>query len=266
MQFSKLYSEFATAGLSPSEQVALAHMYDRMQLSQGNSKYYDEQHHAYYITFSREELSDLLNVSMNTITNVFRSLKKKGWLVIKQRFNSTNVIFLPKALEHNICDSDSQDLCSNQTSSNQTDKEQYDKHDTKSSVESLELDGITNSIIDKVGFSQRVASTLKTLSFNDPEKLYYYVKLILKSKRTALRFSVPKNSEFRRFETNPLLNEKLEKSLEPIIRNANRKAKNSYGYMLKSFRNLFEEAIDERSQQLHQNNNIDDFLPGNLVY
>lgn len=266
MQFSKLYADFAAAGLEPAEQITMAHLYDRMELSKQNNGFYDNKEHAYYITFSRDELSDLLNVSVGTITRVFKSLRKKGWIITKQRFNASNRIFLPKSLECKNETSKVQKSNSNQTEPNQPKREQYDKHDTNKDVDDLKLDGIANSIINKAGFSPRVASMLKTLSFNKPDKLHYYVKLILKSKRTALRYSVPKSSELRQFETNPLLNDKLEQSLEPIIRNANRKAKNSYGYMLKSFRNLFEEAIDERSQQLHHNDNIDDFLPGNLAY
>lgn len=267
MQFSKLYADFAAAGLEPAEQITMAHLYDRMELSKQNNSFYDNKEHAYYITFSRDELSDLLNVSVGTITRVFKSLRKKGWIITKQRFNASNRIFLPKSLE---CKNETSKISksnSNQTELNQSEKEKYDKHDTNNKdVDGLKLDGLTNSIIHKAGFSPRVASMLKALSFNQPDKLHYYVRLILKSKRTALRYSVPNNSELRRFETNPLLNEKLEKSLEPIIRNANRQAKNRYGYMLKSFRNLFEEAIDERSQQIHHNDTIVDFLPGKLAF
>lgn len=265
MQFYKLYADFAAAGLEPAEQITMAHLYDRMELSKQNNGFYDNKEHAYYITFSRDELSDLLNVSVGTITRIFKSLRKKGWIITKQRFNASNRIFLPKSLECKNETSKVSKSNSNQTDPNQPEKKQYDKHDTNKDVGELELNGLTNSVINKVGFSTRVASTIKALSFNNPDKFRYYVKLILKAKRMALRFKITKNSELRQFETNPMLNERLERSLEPIIRNANRKAKNSYGYMLKSFRNLFEEAMDERSQQLHCNDNIDDLLPGKLA-
>lgn len=267
MKFSKLFEEFSDAGLSPAEQVALTRLYDRMSLSEGNSDFYDKQQNAYYVTYSRADMADKLNVSTNTVTNIFKSLKRKGWLIVKQRFNSTNRIFLPISLKTKNCTAETQKLVSNKTEYNNTNKKiSHNKNDTKNfSVESLELDGIAQSLTNKAGFSPRLVSKLKILSFNKPDMLYDYGKLILKSKRIALRFSVAKDSSLRRFETNPLLNEYLENHTEPIIRNANRKAKNKYGYMVKSFKNLFEEAIDDYSQHLHDNNNIEGLLPGNIA-
>lgn len=266
MQFSKLYADFATAGLEPAEQITMAHLYDRMELSKQNNGFYDDKEHAYYITFSRDELADLLNVSVGTITRVFKSLRKKGWIITKQRFNASNRIFLPKSLECKNETSKVSKSNSNQTEPNQTDRTSHNNHDTKKEVNDLKMAGIEHSLINKSGFSPRLASSLKALSFNDPNKLYEYGKLILKAKRTALRYSVPKNSNLRQFETNPLLNDKLEKSIEPIIRNANHKVKNKYGYMLKSCRNLIEEAIDEYSQSITLNKQIDALLPENLAY
>ncbi|CAI2673539.1 hypothetical protein AKUG0406_PLPX00340 (plasmid) [Apilactobacillus kunkeei] len=266
-KFTKLYKRFAEEGLSPNEQVALSYMYDRMDLSEGNNNFYDNQHNSYYITYSRSELSKQLNVSEATVTSIFNKLVKKGWLIIKRRFNSTNRIFLPKSLKSNNSTSKIKKVDSNYTEFNNTNTNKlHDNNDTKKIVRSLELNGLSQSLVNKAGFSPRLVSQLKTLSFNNPDKLYDYGKVILKAKRNALRFSVPKRSELRMFETNPLLNEYLEKNTEPIIRNANRKAKNSYGYMLKSFKNLFEEAIDDYSQQIHDNDNIERFLPGNLAF
>lgn len=267
MKFSKLFEEFSDAGLSPAEQVALTRLYDRMSLSEGNSNFYDKQQNAYYVTYSREDMADKLNVSTNTVTNIFKSLKRKGWLIVKQRFNSTNRIFLPISLKTKNCTAKTQKLVSNKTEYNNTNKNtSHNKNDTKSSVESLEFDGIAQSLTNKAGFSPRLVSQLKALSFNKPDTLYDYGKLILKAKRMALRFSVAKNSSLRRFETNPLLNEYLENHTEPIIRNANRKAKNRYGYMIKSFKNLFEEAIDNYSQHIHDNNDIERLFPENIVF
>lgn len=266
-KFTKLYKRFADEGLSPNEQVALSYIYDRMSLSEGNNDFYDKKHNAYYVTFSREELSEKLNVSINTVTNIFKSLKAKGWLIVKQRFNSINRIFLPISLENKNCTAKTQKFDSNKTEHNHTKhKKTHNNNDTETTVDSLKLDGIAQSLKDKAGFSPRLVSKLKALSFNDSEKLYNYGQIILKAKRTALRFSVSKNSELRKFETNPLLNEYLEKKAEPIIRNANRKANNSYGYMFKSFKNSLEEAIDDYSQQLHHNDTIDEFLPGKLAF
>lgn len=265
-KFTKLYKRFAEEGLSPNEQVALAYMYDRMDLSEGNSNFYDNQHNGYYITYSRSELAKQLNVSVATVTSIFNKLVKKGWLIIKRRFNSTNRIFLPKCLKSKNCTSKIKNLDSNYTDPSQTDRTSHNNHDTKKEVNDLKMDGIEHSLINKSGFSPRLASSLKALSFNDPNKLYEYGKLILKAKRTALRYSVPKNSNLRKFETNPLLNDKLEKSIEPIIRNAHHSVKNKYGYMLKSCRNLIEEAIDEYSQSITLNKQIDTLLPENLAY
>lgn len=266
MKFSKLFEEFSAAGLSPAEQVALTRLYDRMSLSEGNSNFYDKQQNAYYVTYSREDMADKLNVSTNTVTNIFKSLKRKGWLIVKQRFNSTNRIFLPISLKTKNCTAKTQKLVSNKTEYINTNKKiSHNKNDTKTSVESLKLDGIAQSLTNKSGFSTRLVSQLKVLSFNKPDTLYEYGKLILKAKRMALRFSVAKNSSLRRFETNPLLNEYLENHIEPIIRNANRTANNKYGYMIKSFESLFEEAIDNYSQQLHDNDDVARLLPVNLV-
>lgn len=81
-KFTKLYKRFAEDGLSPNEQVALAYMYDRMDLSEGNINFYDNQHNGYYITYSRSELAKQLNVSEATVTSIFNKLVTKGLSLI----------------------------------------------------------------------------------------------------------------------------------------------------------------------------------------
>lgn len=252
-KFTKLYKKFAQAGLSPNEQVALAYMYDRMELSDGNSNFYDNQHNAYYITYSRSELSELLNVSETTVSSIFKSLINKGWIIVKRRFNSTNRIFLPKLLKSKNCTSKIQKFDSNYTELNYTDKSTKDTKDTVNRVESskndnqYQIDALADSLINSAGMSEHTVNILKTFSFNDTDKLYNYASLLFKAKKCV--FNAHKDvsgiNTSSRFETNETLNNELPKLLKTLIPNAERNAKNKTGYIFKGLYNFFEENFDE---------------------
>lgn len=252
-KFTKLYKKFADEGLSPNEQVALAYIYDRMSLSEGNSDFYDKKHNAYFVKFSREELAEKLNVSINTITNIFKSLKKKGWLIVKQRFNSSNRIFLPISLETKNCSAKTQKLDSNHTElkhTNKTTDTNETKVDNHKLVASYQLDALADSIVQSSGLNQHAVNILKAFSFGDVNKLYNYAGLVFKAKKCVLNAhkDVSGINAYGRFETNEYINNRLDKLLKDVIPNAERKAKNKSGYIFRSLFNFFEEEIDSFMQ------------------
>lgn len=253
-KFTKLYKRFAEEGLSPNEQVALAYMYDRMDLSEGNSNFYDNQHNGYYITYSRSELAKQLNVSEATVTSIFNKLVKKGWLIIKRRFNSTNRIFLPKSLKSNNSTSKIKKVDSNYTelkhTNKTTDTKETKQVDNRKLVASYQLDALADNIVQSSGLNQHAVNILKAFSFGDTNKLYNYAGLVFKAKKCVLNAhkDVSGINAYGRFETNEYINNKLDKLLKDVIPNAERKAKNKSGYIFRSLFNFFEEEIDSFMQ------------------
>lgn len=251
-KFTKLYKRFADEGLSPNEQVALAYMYDRMDLSEGNSNFYDNQHNGYYITYSRSELAKQLNVSEATVTSIFNKLVTKGWLIIKRRFNSTNRIFLPKSLKSNNSTSKIKKVDSNYTKHNHTKTAdtKETKVDNRKLVASYQLDALADSIVQSSGLNQQAVNILKAFSFGDANKLYNYTGLVFKAKKCVLNAhkDVSGINAYGRFETNEYINNKLDKLLKDVIPSAERKAKNKSGYIFRSLFNFFEEEIDSFMQ------------------
>lgn len=254
MQFFKLYAKFSEAGLSPAEQLTLAFMYDRMNLSMNKREFYDNKSHAYFITYSREELAGKLNVSVNTVTNIFKSLKAKGWLIIKQRFNSTNLIFLPISLENKNCTAKTQKLDSNHTelkhTNKTTDTKETKQVDNHKLVASYQLDALADSIVQSSGLNHHAVNILKAFSFGDANKLYTYAGLVFKAKKCVLNAHKDVNgiNAYGRFETNEYINNKLDKLLKDVIPNAERKAKDKPAYIFRSLFNFFEEEIDSFMQ------------------
>ncbi|CAI2699314.1 hypothetical protein AKUA2103_PHAGE100620 (plasmid) [Apilactobacillus kunkeei] len=251
-KFTKLYKKFADEGLSPNEQVALAYMYDRMDLSEGNSNFYDNQHNGYYITYSRSELANQLNVSEATVTSIFNKLVTKGWLIIKRRFNSTNRIFLLKSLKSNNSTSKVKKLDYNYTElkHTKTTDTKETKVDNRKLVASYQLDALADSIVQSSGLNQHAVNILKAFSFGDVNKLYNYAGLVFKAKKCVLNAhkDVSGINAYGRFETNEYINNKLDKLLKDVIPNAERKAKNKSGYIFRSLFNFFEEEIDSFMQ------------------
>lgn len=246
-KFTKLYKKFADEGLSPNEQVALSYIYDRMSLSEGNNDFYDKKHNAYFVTFSREELAEKLNVSTNTITNIFKSLKAKGWLIVKQRFNSSNRIFLPISLKTKNCSAKTQKLVSNKTEHNHTDKPITNTtfSDTNVSRQSQpsKFDNLAMSLITKSGLSPKTVEVMQEYANGNPDTLYNYAQMLFLAKKSAFKNRDDITSELKSLEHNYMINQGLDSSIVRIMQSATKGHVNAKGYLFKSFLNVIESKI-----------------------
>lgn len=258
-KFAKLYEEFYKDGLKPAEQVALTHMYNRYCLSDGNNNFYDKDRHAYYITYSRQELAKLLNVSENTVTNVFTSLIKKGWIVVKRRFNSSNRIFLTKHLKTKDCEAKTQNLYSIKTKHINTKYTNTNKIDTSASVKKVSsaqsqdnkaIEKLANSLIIKSGISPKAVEVMTTMAAGNSTTLYNYAQMFFLAKKMAYKNNAEITTGMRSLEKNKHINKQLEKSINAIMKGANAQNVNLKGYLFASFRDLIECAINKFSRDI----------------
>ncbi|CAI2677133.1 hypothetical protein AKUG0406_PHAGE200540 (plasmid) [Apilactobacillus kunkeei] len=261
-KFTKLYKRFADEGLSPNEQVALAYMYDRMDLSEGNSNFYDNQHNGYYITYSRSELAKQLNVSEATVTSIFNKLVTKGWLIIKRRFNSTNRIFLPKSLKSNNSTSKIKKVDSNYTKHIYTDKTitnttVSDTNVARQSQPSKGFDNLAMSLITKSGLSPKTVEVMQEYANGNPDTLYGYAQMLFLAKKSAFknRNDVPK--ELKSLEHNYMINQGLDSSITRIMQSATKGHVKAKGYLFKSFLNVIESKISAFNSYINGVNSYD---------
>lgn len=261
-KFTKLYKKFADEGLSPNEQVALSYIYDRMSLSEGNSDFYDKKHNAYFVTFSREELAEKLNVSINTITNIFKSLKKKGWLIVKQRFNSSNRIFLPISLENKNCTAKTQKFDSNKTEHNHTDKPITnttfsDTNVSRQAQPSSQFDNLAMSLITKSGLSPKTVEVMQEYANGNPDTLYGYAQMLFLAKKSAFKNRNDIPAELKSLEHNYMINQGLDSSIVRIMQSATKGHVKAKGYLFKSFLNVIESKISAFNSYINGVNSYD---------
>lgn len=245
-KFTKLYKRFAEEGLSPNEQVALAYMYDRMDLSEGNSNFYDNQHNGYYITYSRSELAKQLNVSEATVTSIFNKLVKKRWLIIKRRFNSTNRIFLPKSLKSNNSTSKIKKVDSNKTEPSQTDDDITDTTVSDTNVSrqpSSKCDNLALSLITKSGLSPKTVQVMQEHSNDNPDTLYGYAQMLFLAKKSAFKDRSDIPDKLKSFEHNYMINQGLDSAIMRIMQSATAPHVNTDGYLFSAFKNIIENKI-----------------------
>lgn len=258
MKFMKLYRDFSNKGLNPNEQVALSFMYDRMELSAKNGKsFYDDKQHAYYITFTREELSNYLNVSIRTVTTITNELVKKGWMIIKRRFNSSNRIFLPISLKCNNCTSKVQDFHSNYTkhnytesdnNTNDTDNYVNNNSDSNQFIKDDELEVEKDNLHKQIGLPKHMVNVLANYSFGDIDKLHEYVNTILKAKSVSAKMNTSTGSSLNLiFEEN----EEEFKNMGTYFKRVFVKAKNArnfLAYLYKSAINYFKDILSKNNE------------------
>lgn len=253
-KFAKLYEEFYKGGLKPAEQLALTHMYNRLCLSDGNNDFYDKDNHAYYITFSRTELAALLNVSENTVTKIFSELVRKGWIIIKRRFNSTNRIFLPKSLNSKNCETKTQKLDYKKTEHINTNNKYTNTNKINTSVKKSSSSNSTNenSAIDKLaaaltiksGISPKAVAVMKEMAAGNSNVLYNYAQMFFLAKKRAFENNPAVSSDMLSLERNKHINKQLESSISAIVRGANADNVNLNAYLFASFRDLVESAVN----------------------
>lgn len=249
-KFAKLYEEIYKGGLKPAEQLALTHMYNRLCLSDGNNDFYDKDNHAYYITFSRSELAELLNVSENTVTNVFSELVKKGWIIIKRRFNSTNRIFLPKSLNSKNCEPKTQKFDYKKTehintNNKYTNTNKINTSVKKSSSNNSKIDNLAAALTIKSGISPKAVAVMKEMAAGNSNTLYNYAQMFFLAKKRAFKNNNAVTADMLSLERNKHINKQLESSIAAIIRGANADYVDLKGYLFASFRDLVESAVNQ---------------------
>ncbi|KRM67575.1 hypothetical protein FD06_GL000726 [Apilactobacillus ozensis DSM 23829 = JCM 17196] len=241
--------------LNSDEKLALSLIMDRMKSSVKRSEFFDRKRQAHYVIYSVDELAQTLNIGKNTAVKILKHLATLG-LIIKQRvFSHATRIFLPdtkpskntQSLHSTI--TKSQKVTSNQNTFNQN-KSTDDTNDTNNNVEKLNhdaLDTLAAGLVQQGGLPKRLVEILQVYAFGSRDKLYEYASLIFKAKhavsKRASRFIENAYSPFR-FEINHLLTEKLTASMQSIIVNANRKAHNPNGYIMRACMQLFDEQAN----------------------
>ena len=249
-----------------------------MQASTKNKDFFSKKFNDYYVVYTRDELAMKLGVNVSTITEVFKRLVKKGYLVMKHQFNGATKLFLPKfenetspEANHDNVKREIQRPEIGKPNSSRTpysnNKQTKDTRDTCSEINSkivaitqkekqaakqkklneLEINALSNSLETKAGFSKRTANMLKALSFNDPKKLYQLSGIVFKAKNVVKKQArnVINSHLALSFENNNHY-ENMAVDIQRIVMTANRsKRSNVEGYIFSSLVNYFQEAVND---------------------
>ncbi|MFT9005980.1 MAG: winged helix-turn-helix transcriptional regulator, partial [Liquorilactobacillus hordei] len=87
---------FENEDLKGCEILLMSMLEDRMESSIQRPEFFDKKMGDYFVIYTREELSKKLGLNLGTITNMFKKLVNKGYLVIKHQFNGASKLFLPR--------------------------------------------------------------------------------------------------------------------------------------------------------------------------
>lgn len=281
MQFFKVKESNLNSDLKGGNEILIYSLLeDRMQASTKNKDFYSKKFNDYYVIYTRDELAMKLGVNVSTITEVFKRLVKKGYLVMKHQFNGATKLFLPKfenetsseANHGNVKREIQRPEIGKPNSSrtlNSNNKQTYDTRDTSCSetnspkdsnltqkekqatkqqkLNELEINALGNSLETKACFSKRTVSMLKALSFNDPKKLYKLSGIVFKAKNVVKKQAKNvRNSQLAlSFEINDHY-ENMAVDIQRIVMTASRSKKsNIEGYIFSSLVNYFQEAVNE---------------------
>lgn len=252
---------------------------DRMQASTKNKDFFSKKFNDYYVIYTRDELAMKLGVNVSTITEVFKRLVKKGYLVMKHQFNGATKLFLPKFENETSSEANHDNVKreiqrpeigkpNSSRTLNSNNKQTYNTKDTYSEINSkkivtitqketqttkqkklnkLEIDALSNSLETKAGFSKRTVNMLKALSFNDPKKLYQLSGIVFKAKNVVKKQArnVENSQLALSFENNNRY-EDMAVDIQRIVMTANRsKRSNVEGYIFSSLVNYFQEAVND---------------------
>lgn len=282
MQFCKVKESNLNSDLKGGNEILIYSLLeDRMQASTKNKDFFSKKFNDYYVIYTRDELAMKLGVNVSTITEVFKRLVKKGYLVMKHQFNGATKLFLPKfenetnpeanhdnvkreiqrpeigktnssrTLNSNNKQTDNTDnTCSRTNSSknsNITQKPVVQKPDQNKVIKQAELDVIANSLVTKVHLPKQAVSVMKTFAFGDPKKLYAYAGLLFKAKSAVGRQakSIQNAQEALSFELNTDYQETLDTDLKRIIVSANKKTSQPDGYMMTSLIDMFQNKVND---------------------
>ncbi|MCT2899154.1 replication initiator protein A, partial [Lentilactobacillus buchneri] len=192
MQFFKVKESNLNSDLKGGNEILIYSLLeDRMQASTKNKDFFSKKFNDYYVIYTRDELAMKLGVNVSTITEVFKRLVKKGYLVMKHQFNGATKLFLPKfenetnpeanngnvkreiqrpeigkpnssrTLNSNKQITDNtNDTCSRTNSPKDSNLTQ--KPDQNKVIKQAELDVIANSLVTKVHLPKQAVNIMKT--------------------------------------------------------------------------------------------------------
>lgn len=276
-QFIKVNEDyFEDENLKGCEILLMSMLEDRMESSIQRPEFFDKKMGDHFVIYTREELSKKLGLNLGTITNMFKKLVNKGYLVIKHQFNGASKLFLPKfnhetsndnvsskfelpksenfisnhrtkyrtKLNKQITDN-TNDTCSRTNSPKDSNLTQ--KPDQNKVIKQAELDVIANSLVTKVHLPKQAVNIMKTFSFGDPKKLYAYAGLLFKAKSAVSKQakSIQNAQEALSFELNTDYQETLDTDLKRIIVSANKKTSQPDGYLMTSLIDMFQNKVND---------------------
>lgn len=272
-QFIKVNEDyFEDENLKGCEILLMSMLEDRMESSIQRPEFFDKKMGDHFVIYTREELSKKLGLNLGTITNMFKKLVNKGYLVIKHQFNGASKLFLPKfnhetsndnvnlkfelpknenfisnhrtKLNKQITDN-TNDTCSRTNSPK--DSHLTQKPDQNKVIKQAELDVIANSLVTKVHLPKQAVNIMKTFSFGDPKKLYAYAGLLFKAKSAVSKQAknVQNAQEALSFELNTDYQETLDTDLKRIIVSANKKTSQPDGYLMTSLIDMFQNKVND---------------------
>lgn len=277
-QFIKVSEDyFEDENLKGCEILLMSMLEDRMESSIQRPEFFDKKMGDHFVIYTREELSKKLGLNLGTITNMFKKLVNKGYLVIKHQFNGASKLFLPKfnhetnndnvssnfelpkseifisnhrtKLNKQITDNTDNTLSQTNSSkdSNITQKPVVQKPDQNKVIKQAELDVIASSLVTKVHLPKQAVNIMKTFSFGDPKKLYSYAGLLFKAKSAVSKQakSIQNAQEALSFELNTDYQETLDTDLKRIIVSANKKTSQPDGYMMTSLMDMFQNKVND---------------------
>ncbi len=273
-QFIKVNEDyFEDENLKGCEILLMSMLEDRMESSIQRPEFFDKKMGDHFVIYTRAELSKKLGLNLGTVTNMFKKLVNKGYLVIKHQFNGASKLFLPKfnhetsndnvsskfelpknenfisnhrtKLNKQITDN-TNNTCSLKDS-NIIQKPVVQKPDQNKVIKQAELDVIANSLVTKVHLPKQAVNIMKTFSFGDPKKLYSYAGLLFKAKSAVSKQakSIQNAQEALSFELNTDYQETLDTDLKRIIVSANKKTSQPEGYMMTSLMDMFQNKVND---------------------
>lgn len=277
MQFFKVKESNLNSDLKGGNEILIYSLLeDRMQASTKNKDFFSKKFNDYYVIYTRDELAMKLGVNVSTITEVFKRLVKKGYLVMKHQFNGATKLFLPKFENETSSEANhdnvkreiqrpeigkpnsSRTLNSNKQTTYNTndtcsrtnspkDSNITQKPDQNKVIKQAELDVIANSLVTKVHLPKQAVNIMKTFSFGDPKKLYSYAGLLFKAKSAVSKQakSIQNAQEALSFELNTDYQETLDTDLKRIIVSANKKTNQPDGYMMTSLIDMFQNKVND---------------------
>lgn len=271
-QFIKVSEDyFEDENLKGCEILLMSMLEDRMESSIQRPEFFDKKMGDHFVIYTREELSKKLGLNLGTITNMFKKLVNKGYLVIKHQFNGASKLFLPKFNHETSNDNvsskfelpksenfisnhrtklnkqtdNTNDTCSRTNSLKDSNITQ--KPDQNKVIQQAELDVIANSLVTKAHLPKQAVNVMKTFSFGDPKKLYAYAGLLFKAKSAVSKQAknVQNAQTALSFELNTDYQETLDTDLKRIIVSANKKTSQPDGYMMTSLIDMFQNKVND---------------------